>query len=254
MKPLLESKVAGSSSLHRLLQVLGFSLHGVLLAFSYWRLRWEGIEHVPEGPAILAPNHASVVDGTMVSVPVFLHQRCRLVQYVAARDQLEGPFETYLRFFSVIPIDPVRPDWQAFERIRESLEARRLIGIFPEGGVSRDGGMRTFHPVAAWIAMRSRVPLVPVTINGSFDVWPRSEDFPRPGRMQVVYHPPIPCQEMEGGWKDRDQVEEVRKRLEAAVRSRYVVPPGAPPLATPSIDTGPPTMKARNSHEREAGD
>jgi len=222
---LLERQLPGETSARRIAQLAGFSLHAVPIALFLFRARWEGLENVPrDGPAVIAANHNSVADASLMAVPIFLTQRARLIRYVAALDQYYGPWGRYIRFFSALPVDISKVDWTAYRDVFRSLEAGRLLGMFPEGGISKDGRLRPFRAGAAWIALNAGVPLVPVTINGMFEIWPRSHAWPRYGHSELVYHPPIPCQDLSRHRFDRQALEDVNRRLEEAVRSRYVPP------------------------------
>ena len=69
-----------------------------------------------------------------------------------------------------------------------------MPGPLPEGGRSQDGGLLPFKNGAARIAHTVGVPIVPVSILGAYEAWPRHRWLPRLFRPIVVkYHRPIPC-------------------------------------------------------------
>ena len=61
-----------------------------------------------------------------------------------------------------------------------------MIGIFPEGERSYTGQLGPGAPGAALIAMKARVPILPVGIQGAYEAFPRGSTFPRPRRLITV--------------------------------------------------------------------
>ena len=72
------------------------------------------------------------------------------------------------------------------------LQAGRCIVIYPEGGRSDDGSIKPFQRGVALIVRRTRVPVVPMAIEGCFHAWPPSRGLPKPGgRISVAVGEPI---------------------------------------------------------------
>jgi len=67
--------------------------------------------------------------------------------------------------------------------------------VFPEGTRSADGWVGRFRLGAAALAVENRVPVVPVSIRGSYAAMPRGRGWPRPGRMPVSvrFGDPLTC-------------------------------------------------------------
>ena len=66
--------------------------------------------------------------------------------------------------------------------------------VFPEGSRTQDGSLGSFKRGAFQLADDLQLPVVPVTINGSFDVLPRSAKWVRRHRLELTIHQPIPPQ------------------------------------------------------------
>lgn len=83
----------------------------------------------------------------------------------------------------------------AIRRTIETAEKRLRDGmslvVFPEGARTFTGKMGPFKKGAYQLALEFRLPLVPVTIDGSFDIMPRTRYVPRPGRIVLTIHKPI---------------------------------------------------------------
>ena len=63
--------------------------------------------------------------------------------------------------------------------------------VFPEGTRSDDGRLLPFKKGPFHLAMESGVPVVPVTLLGTFESWPKTRFALRPGTATVVFHPPL---------------------------------------------------------------
>ena len=96
---------------------------------------------------------------------------------------------------------------------------RRLAGgmsvvVFPEGARTPDGTMHAFRRGAFVLAEEFGLPVVPITIDGAYAVMPRWRMLPRPGRIVLTVHEPIPAPE--GG---RHDLPELMRRSEEAIAS-----------------------------------
>lgn len=142
-----------------------------------WRVQIEGVENVPaDGPAIICPNHTSVLDSFFV--PCFLPRR---ITYVGKAEYMDS-WKTRHIFpaLGMIPID--REGGSAAERAlsaaQRCLDRGELFGIYPEGTRSRDGRLYRGHTGPARLAMRTGAPIIPTGIVGVRDVMPPDARFP----------------------------------------------------------------------------
>jgi 1-acyl-sn-glycerol-3-phosphate acyltransferase len=141
-----------------------------LLMHTVYRLRTHGIENIPEsGPAILVCNHVSFVD------PVIIAAACRRpIRFVMDHNIYKLPVANFIfRENRAIPIAPAREDAEqldkAYDEIAAALEAGELVGIFPEGGITRDGKVAPFKNGIGKILERTPVPVVPMALCGLWD-------------------------------------------------------------------------------------
>lgn len=68
--------------------------------------------------------------------------------------------------------------------------------IFPEGSRSHTGKMGRFKWGAYYIANELNLPIVPLTINGSFDVLKRNTLRIKPGKLELIIHKPISAKDI----------------------------------------------------------
>jgi 1-acyl-sn-glycerol-3-phosphate acyltransferase len=141
-----------------------------------FRPKVSGREHLPRrGAAILAANHASFLDPILIG----MHAR-RPVRFVVSQEFYGNPrLNAVLRWFGTIPVGGNSGMVRSFRRIAEVIARGELLGIFPEGGITRDGTMKLFRDGAALIALRTGVPVVPIHLGGTFEALPRYAKWPR---------------------------------------------------------------------------
>lgn len=73
---------------------------------------------------------------------------------------------------------------ETYDKARRILSGGISLCVFPEGSRTRNGKMREFKRGAFMLADELQLPVVPMTINGSFDVMPRTKDW-----HWAVWHP-----------------------------------------------------------------
>lgn len=138
-----------------------------MLASVLYRVRATGREHLPEeGPAVLVANHVSFVDWLIVAAVCK-----RPVRFVMYHGFNRIPVVRWLfRDAKVIPIAPAHEDAgvldEAFDRIAAELEDGELVMVFPEGKLTKHGGMNPFRTGVERIVARTPVPVIPMAIQG----------------------------------------------------------------------------------------
>ena len=154
----------------------------------YFRIRFEGTEHIPAaGPLLIVPNHVTYSDPVLVSIPVR-----RPVHYMAWNALFHIPGLAWLiRRLRAFPVELESADPRATREAVRLLQSGAAVMIFPEGGRSLDGRLGRFKPGAFRLACSLGVPLLPVTIVGGHESWPPGRVLPRPGRLTITYHPVV---------------------------------------------------------------
>lgn len=159
----------------------------------FFRLNPQGRENVPDyGPLVLICNHQSFLD------PVFCGIFVKRPLYYLARDTLfRGLFGKLLVSIQTIPVKRGEADLPAMRIVIGKLKAGNGVCIFPEATRSSDGRITAFKPGFGLLCRRGNASVVPVLIEGAFEVWPRHKKLFRPrGHITVQYGKCIPAAEV----------------------------------------------------------
>jgi long-chain acyl-CoA synthetase len=176
------------------------------------RLSIRGTENLPaKGPFILAPNHLSLADAPAVmgTIPWRIASR---TFFLGTSDYFGGPITSRIaRLAQVIPVDMDTRLSSAMQLSAYVLRQGKVLCVFPEGGRSRDGGIKEFKKGVGIIARELNIPLVPVAISGTYDMLPPGRRFPRPARVRITFGKPVLPQ-----GKEYDEI--VKELYEAVVK------------------------------------
>lgn len=161
-----------------------------------WRLEHKGVENIPvNGGLIIAANHQSYGDPFWLSIPVK-----RPIRYLAWSDAFSWPVVgRAIRLLGAWPLQVEGSDPAAIRRSLTWLRDSGVIVIFPEGGRGRpDSSMVRMKGGAVRMALEAGVPILPVTIRGANRVWPAGRLLPRPGKVEITYHPVFHVEQLAG--------------------------------------------------------
>jgi 1-acyl-sn-glycerol-3-phosphate acyltransferase len=137
-----------------------------VLTRGLYRFRVRGDEHIPtQGAAILVCNHVSFIDAV-----VLMAASPRPIRFIMDHRIFATPVLGWLfRLGKAIPIASQREDPGAYERAfaqaRQVLEEGDLLGLFPEGGITRDGQLGEFKGGIMKILQTHPVPVVPLALQ-----------------------------------------------------------------------------------------
>ena len=156
-----------------------------LLVRTLYRLRARGIDHVPdEGAALVVCNHVSYMDALLLAASI-----PRPVRFVMYHRIFNIPGLRWIfRTARAIPIAGAKEDpalmEKAFEEIEAALANGEVVGIFPEGALTKDGDIAPFKGGVERILARRPVPVVPMALRGMWaSMWSRRDG--RLGRMRL---------------------------------------------------------------------
>ncbi len=189
------------------------------------RVQVEGAEHIPPfGPAILVPNHQSFLD------PIVVQANCpRAVDSMTKSTQFQKAFFRWIiPRLHAFPVRRYRVDPQAVRVLLRRLEAGRIVCVYPEGERSWDGTLQPFRRGTLRVLLRAGVPIIPVGIDGSFDVLPRwGKRVRRDRTVHIRFGRPL----LLGEHRDREKRESAVPELDRRLRKELLVLSGQVDLA-----------------------
>jgi 1-acyl-sn-glycerol-3-phosphate acyltransferase len=169
----------------------------MVLYRDYWRVETTGVENVPaNGRALLVSNHAGVLpwDGTMIKTAVFAeHPHPRHVRALVASMFLGMPVLSW--FLRRTGQTVGHPD-----DTRRLLERDELVLVFPEGVRGTGKNFKDRYRLRRFgrggfvaTAIRSRAPIIPVSVVGSEEIYPMVGDLAPLARfLGLPYFPVTP--------------------------------------------------------------
>jgi 1-acyl-sn-glycerol-3-phosphate acyltransferase len=179
------------------------------------KLNIKGLEHLKPGKAYLfLANHQSNCDA-----PALLLAIPRNVRFIVKEELNKVPvLNTCMRLGGFVYID--RTDRSSAVSGMNQAVAQMRRGdsflVFPEGTRTRTGRMGRFKKGPFMMALQAEVPIVPITILGSFEVMRPTQFRLIPGTITVTFHPEIETRGL--GLSSRESLlEETRKRISSAL-------------------------------------
>ena len=109
---------------------------------------------------------------------------------------------------------------KAVQQSRETLQGGMSMVIFPEGTRTRTGKMSPFKRGSFMLANEIGLPIVPLTINGSFDVFSRNHKSVHRGTVTLTIHKPITAEERQGK-QTKDIMQEVYDIINGSLDEKY---------------------------------
>jgi 1-acyl-sn-glycerol-3-phosphate acyltransferase len=193
-----------------------------LASILVFQVRYTGQRNIPKhGGVLMVSNHQSHLDPPLVGAGCPRHMR------FLARNSLFRfkPFALLINSLNAIPIDREGIGLAGVKETLRQLKQGRMVLVFPEATRTRDGEIGRMKPGFGSMALRGNASILPVVIEGAYDVWPRHKKYPGLGVVHVHYGPPIPPEQI-AELGERELVEEVQRRLrecQAMVRRRPII-------------------------------
>jgi 1-acyl-sn-glycerol-3-phosphate acyltransferase len=202
-----------------------FGLRDALIALGLWAMRVgrrilgidlevSGLDRLePCRAYVYMPNHLSFLDGPLLEMLIPGAARVILKKPVL-RIPVVGQA---MRFVGFVPVDR-----KGAEGGKKSIaKAAALMHergysflIFPEGTRSRDGKLQRFRRGGFFLALETGAPIVPVAIQGTFELMPKGQLYARKGKVKVEFHAPIPVTGC-----TRETMDELMEKVRATIAS-----------------------------------
>jgi len=187
-----------------------------LLWISFSPVTVIGLERLKTGaPAVYCSNHLSYFD-----TPVLFAKLPFQFRILAKAPLWKIPFiGWYLNRSGQVPIDQssARAGVTSLGRGVKTLQAGLPLMVFPEGGRAATGKLQDMVAGAAWMAIKAQVPLVPLTLVGTYELLPIHVYALRPRPLKLIVGEPISTVGM-----TTKEADALTQRLRAVIYETYV--------------------------------
>ena len=188
-----------------------------VISLDRFDLRVSGLEKLPKnGPCIISSNHQSYLDPLILASVIPAEQFYRLFAVGTSEIFGKGLMRRLARSLKTVVVDPDANLVPAMRAGAFGLRHGLSLILYPEGERSIDGTPRIFKKGAAILSIHMQVPIVPVAIEGFYEVWPRNKPFQgfKPLKIKLG-NPILPPPESEAS-------EEAYEKLTAELKTRVV--------------------------------
>lgn len=164
---------------------------------------------------IVVANHLSVLDimACFIAVPL-------PIRFLAKKELFSVPIlAPAMRAIGIVEVDRGARSAiheQVNQQARELVASGRSVIIYPEGTRSRTGQMRPFKKGAFTMAIAGGIPILPVTIAGTFEAWPAGKIWVRGGPIKVVIDPAIETADL-----TREDTGRIAEETRQIIEKRY---------------------------------
>jgi 1-acyl-sn-glycerol-3-phosphate acyltransferase len=147
-----------------------------------------GMENLPEGNCLFVGNHQGYLD-----IPLLLASFDKKLGFIAKKELEKAPIlSQWMKALHCIFMDRDNPR-EAIKSITEGIDYLNQgysLAIFPEGTRSKGGAVGEFKKGSLKLGLKSKVPIVPLTIIGSYKVFEEKNRI-RPAKVKLIIHKPI---------------------------------------------------------------
>ncbi len=182
--------------------------------YTYFRGHVYGAEKVPrQGPLVVVSNHASDFDPPILSCAVQ-----RPVAYMAKEELFKVPILSQaIRLYGAYPVKRGAADRSAIRAALVSLEAGWAVGVFITGTRTPDGRVVDSKLGAALIAAKAQVPVLPVSLWGTHQIFQKGATLPRSTPVTVRVGDLMPAPKT----SDREELEALTHRCADQINALF---------------------------------
>lgn len=153
----------------------------------------KGQENIPEGPCLFVSNHQAIFDAFLLLANIN-----KLTAFIAKKEIKKIPLVgSWLSQIDTVYIDRdnIREGMKAINSGVEKLKKGQSMIIFPEGTRSLKSEMGEFKKGSMKLALKANVPIVPVTIDGTYRVLEAGEKVTG-NSIKLIFHKPVHLEEL----------------------------------------------------------
>ena len=170
-------------------------------------------DKLPDEPYIMAFNHVSYLDWLIV-YPYFNKIKKKKIFFIGKKRLFEHRlFKHLMEYANVICVDQDKVDKAFLSQVRKILRDGNILGIFPEGTRSEDGKLIKGQSGVTRLALLNKVPVVPVGLNGFYDILPKGKKLPRISKLVIDIGEPIYLDQYYGKKLAENEIERITRLI-----------------------------------------
>jgi 1-acyl-sn-glycerol-3-phosphate acyltransferase len=164
---------------------------GMVFIRFWYRIRVEGTENIPHNrPFLIVANHESYLDPFLFAIFIPFE-----IKFVTTADVFTTPLMRFLlKETGSFPMRRHKQDLKSIRTMIRMVNKGQVVCIFPEGGRSIDGSPLPILKETLKLIQRCKVPILPVHIDGAYEIWPRWAPNRRRGKVRTSFKPVIPIE------------------------------------------------------------
>jgi long-chain acyl-CoA synthetase len=161
--------------------------------------RVRGVENLSgvNGPALLISNHVTDIDAPLILSVLPFRWRLRVAIAMSGellrewRSKKKLTYALGASLFNIFSLPRQSGFRQSFTYAGEAIDRGFSVMIFPEGHETKDGLMQPFRSGIGLLASQVNVPVIPIKLDGLFELKKRRQYFVRPGTVSVTFGEPV---------------------------------------------------------------
>jgi 1-acyl-sn-glycerol-3-phosphate acyltransferase len=177
------------------------------------KIHIKGLQHVPADRAVLfMANHQSDFD-----IVLFLAHAPIPIGFVAKIEMLKAPLlRTWIKLLNSVFLDrkDIRQGAKAILEGIEILKSGHSLVLFPEGTRSKSDAMGPFRAGSFKLATKPQIPIIPVTIDGSYKIMEGNNYIVTPADVYMTFHPVVETQGL-----SQEELAALPARVEAIIKN-----------------------------------
>jgi 1-acyl-sn-glycerol-3-phosphate acyltransferase len=198
-------------TIHPVIYPISWALVWIYYHLGGWKVH--GKENVPrKGAVIFAANHVSLLDPPAVNLAA-----PRVPRTMAKSELFDGRVAWLMRGLGAFPVRRGKPDRAAMRRALKVLEAGMVLSVFPEGTRSRDGELGIAGPGFSYLVHTSKVPVIPIFLQGNEQTLSPPHPKFRLVRGQVWFGEMLHFEEQWQQKATREALDTISERVMAAI-------------------------------------
>jgi 1-acyl-sn-glycerol-3-phosphate acyltransferase len=142
---------------------------------------------------IFMSNHLSFLDGPLLFMTI-----PQPIRVILKKEVFKIPvIGLGMRQVDFVPVDRkgIKGGKKSIDRAAQLIKEKGYsFLIFPEGTRSLDGQLQTFRRGGFFLALNSGVSIVPISIQGTYELMPKGSFFVKKGSIRLIFHPSVPVE------------------------------------------------------------